>query len=246
MNRETILKAVKLGLRRSQGKSLDDVAESVVTSMEIAMEMAAEETAERPLDFPMVSVNPPVPPQAVHPVGPDGGGLIDTVSESYNANPAPEMRSLRRSAQPISLEKLLEVLHSHAPESIEITVTHPERGPRIVRLTRNVIADPIAKGARLVYKHPDLSDEMAVTTVFNAEGDPPDLAAAMADIRRRAEKLYAPRPRYIEPAPPPSSGIDFPVMDPSRIKEAQAEAATAPDARSLSGMAFPGGFNFNR
>jgi len=251
MTREKMLKAVTFGLKRGQGKDVNGMAESIITAIEIALEMDAEggpTPVTQAVEWPIVPAPLPTPPQSVTPIGPDGGGLIDTVAESVASNPAPEMRHLpsaRRTA-PISVEKLIEVLHSHTPESIEITVNHPERGPRLVKLARNVIADSMAKSARLVYKHPDLSDEMAVQSVFVADGDPPNLTEALADIRRRAEKLYAPRPRHLQPAPPPPSSLDFPPMDSNRIREAQAEAATAPDVKSLSGMSFPGGFNLNR
>jgi hypothetical protein len=246
MTREKMQRAVLFGLKRSQGKPMEAQAEAVLNAMEIAMEMESEEKAAEPIDFSPerqhVPSGLPIPPQSITPVGPDGGGLIDTVVETAQANPAPAARitSVRRADGPVvDLPKLLEVLHSHTPPTIDITIDHPEKGLRTVRLERNVIADPIAKTARLTYKHPLFSDDMQAVVVLEADGPLPDLAGAVAEVRRRAEKLYAWRPAHIEPvAPPPPRGFSLDTVPKLNVEEAMLEEATAPKPSSVSGLKF--------
>ncbi len=254
MTRDKVLRAIRLGLSRGQGAGLDAQAAMVLDAIEMAVALDNEEKAERPVDMDVLKADYsassraprggglPLPTTGAV-VGPDGGGLISTESESLASNPV-RITSIRNSpGQRISMEKLIEVLHSNTPESIQVTRNDPQKGKVTVTLTRNVISDSMTNTVRLQYKHESMGDDMAAFVVVDGESGMPDLAAAMAEVRRRAEKLYEWRPPRIEPAAPPPPQFSFDSIPKLDIAEALAEERTAPDIGELRGRSL-GQFRF--
>lgn len=242
-------RAVTVGLTRSEGKPIGAMVDAVMDAIEMALALEAEERASKPLDLqeirniepvvPVAPVSAPPPPSSASVVEDRVPARSPEESSDIGAQAGVQrvtsLRGIDSERPKLTLQKLVEVLHSHTPEEIEIERELPDGGKRKVTLVRNVIADVMTDTARLVYKHPMAGDDMAVVSVINVSDGIPDLRAVIDDSRSRAKRLYALRPAHIEPAAPPPTagfGLSIPKLD---LAEAMAEEKAAPNIGEVAG-----------
>jgi hypothetical protein len=236
MTRDKLEKAIKFGLRKSEGKGLEVVSASIADAIEWAIEMDADSPAdpkpEKVVDWPIdVKKSPPLPP-------PPPATATPSAEREVIEEPA-EVRHVASSEKPtpISLEKLIQALNERTPE--EISIAFPGKAPYV--LLRNVISDPLSKSARLIYKHPPAPDGMESTVVFFAENGEPDIQWGMAATQSMAMKVYSPK----KASPPvPVHEYSGPVVE--NVSVDAANPIPIPDMAEVSTRSFPGGFSTNR
>jgi len=246
MTRTQFEKVVLVGLKRSQGGTPQQQAQSIADAMELAMEMdGGSPPAPQPVPVSRPAPKPEAPAiewpllDAKTAVGPDGASLVQV--EKGPDVPA-DVRHIG-SRQTITLEVLLKALNERTPPVIEVTYDHPEKGRVQHMLERNVIADPEAKCARLTYKHPAAPDMLTAVVVFDTEDGPPDLAAGVQKARMMAAQLYTPREVRTVPVRDVPSEAALLSQSFGNVETIDTRA-NPPDMSAISGLSFKDGFNF--
>jgi hypothetical protein len=237
MTRTTLERAIQIGLRRGAGRDpqiqVGLIADAIETAIEIGEDAPAQKVAPV-IDWPIKTGEPapkvaplPPPPQAV--VDPSAGRT--PVSEPV------QIRHLDTSntTTPIALDKLVQILNENTPPVI--SVSFPGKAP--YELERNVIADTMAKSARLIYKHPPAPEGIEASVVFLADNGIPDLTSAMNAVESVALKVYAPK---TVSAPAPIAEVSGPVVE--SVRTSRMDPSSIPDMREIDGLSFPGGFSF--
>ena len=209
MTRETLEKAIQFGLRKGAGKDAAGQSAVIADAIEWAIEMDADAPAQAnpekivdwPIQVPIPTILPPSPASVTE--APSAQRTISTPAEVRHIEQA-------EPSKPITLEQLIQVLNTDTPQVI--SAAFPGKQPYL--LERNVISDPLAKSARLIYKHPPAPDGMEASVVFLAENGAPDLQWGMQAVHSVAMKVYAPK---TQSAPVAVHEYEGPVIENARV-----------------------------